>query len=281
MPRQLLSACACSFAFLLIGLSGCGGDASSGGGGEGIGASGGLGDGASGGSPDFTLPPNHRAPLICSDGTLLVLPEGECVWGVCADEVSGLERRTGTCTPTGGGYIALGCENCVDYYENPSFYLVNEGAEEAYLLTNFPIDSVVEPLIFASDEVGEECNADIPPAGAPFPSVRAKFTLRQSECDDGCDSHSLFALQAGQAVSCETRDDLAYTYEIVWVVYDDDGTPLGLRGSMQGISPLTVGRNCTDAGCPQVDQEGVTDFRIEFDLAVSCESDPIDPCPAE
>jgi hypothetical protein len=167
------------------------------------------------------------------------------------------------------------------YYENPSFYLVNEGTEEAYLVTNFPIDSVVEPLIFASDEVGEECNAGIPPAGSPFPSVRAKFTLRQSECEDGCDSHSLFALQAGQAVSCETRDDLAYTYEIVWVVYDDDGTPLGLRGSMQGISPLTVGRNCTDAGCPQVDHEGATDFRIEFDLAVSCESDPIDRCTAE
>ena len=277
MPRQLLGVCTCCLALLLIG--GCGGDASSGGGDEGTGASGGLDGGIE--RPDIFLPPNHRAPLICSDGTLLVLPEGECVWGVCADEVSGLERRTGTCTPTGVGYIALGCENCVGYYENPSFYLVNEGAEEAYLLTNFPIDSVVEPLIFASDEVGEECNADIPPAGAPFPSVRAKFTLRQSECEDGCDSHSLFALQAGQAVSCETRDDLAYTYEIVWVVYDDDGTPVGLRGSMQGISPLTVGRNCTDAGCPQVEHEGATDFRIEFDLAVSCESDPIDPCPVE
>ena len=124
--------------------------------------------------------------MICSDGTLLVLPEGECVWGVCADEVSGLERRTGTCTPTGVGYIALGCENCVGYYENPSF---NEGMEEAYLLTNFPIDSVV--------------------------------------------------------------------------------------------APLTIGRNCTDTGCPQVDHEGVTRFRVEFDLTVSCESDPDIPCAGE
>jgi hypothetical protein len=70
-------------------------------------------------------------------------------------------------------------------------------------------------------------------------------------------------------------------YEIVWVDYDDDGTPLGLRGSMEGISPLTVGRNCTDMGCSEVDQEGSTRFRIEFDMVVSCESDPVDRCVAE
>ena len=182
MPRQLLGVCTCCLALLLIG--GCGGDASSGGGDEGTGASGGLGGGIE--RPDIFLPPNHRAPLICSDGTLLVLPEGECVWGVCADEVSGLAARTGTCTPTGVGYLSLSCEDCVGYYENPSF---NEGMEEAYLLTNFPIDSVV--------------------------------------------------------------------------------------------APLTIGRNCTDTGCPQVDHEGVTRFRVEFDLTVSCESDPDIPCAGE
>ena len=65
------------------------------------------------------------------------------------------------------------------------------------------------------------------------------------------------------------------------VAYDDDDTPVGLRGSMEGISPLTIGRNCTDAGCAIVDHEGATRFRIEFNLAVSCESDPNNPCVAE
>jgi len=209
----------------------------------------------------------------------MVLPEGECVWGVCGDEVSGLEQQMGTCTPTGVGYLALGCENCMGYYENLSFYLVNEGPEEAYLLTTFPKDSMVEPLIFASEEVEDQCYPAVPPAGFPFPTVRAKFTLQQSECEDDCGSYSLFALQAGQAVSCETTDELAYTYEIAWVEYDEDGAPLNLRGSMEGISPLKVGRNCTDErGCPQVDDEGSTEFRIEFNLTVSCDSDPIDPC---
>jgi len=35
-----------------------------------------------------TLPPNHRAPLSCDDGSPIVLPEGECVWAVCADEIA-------------------------------------------------------------------------------------------------------------------------------------------------------------------------------------------------
>ena len=100
-----------------------------------------------------TLPPNHRAPLSCDDGSLIVLPEGECVWAVCA-------------------------------------------------------------------------------------------------------------------------------YEIAWVDYDDD-TPVDLRGSMEGISPLTIGRNCTDAGCAIVDHEGTTRLRIEFNLWVSCGSDPNNPCVAE
>ena len=81
--------------------------------------------------------------------------------------------------------------------------------------------------------------------------------------------------------SVETLDDLSYTYEIVWVGYDGDDMPVGLRRSMEGISPLTIGRNCTDAGCAIVDREGATRFRIEFNLTVSCESDPNDPCVAE
>lgn len=295
MRRPLPSFCACCVAILLSGLGGCGGDASSAGGGDGgggvsatggtggTGGMGGVGGGAgsSDGGAGGSLPPNHRAPLVCDDGSLVTLPEGECVWAVCADEASGLTAQTGTCTPTGVGYLSLSCEDCVGYYENPSFYVVNEGMEEAYLLTNFPIDSVVAPLMFSSEEVEQECHQGIPPEFATFPSVRAKFTLEQPECDDGCGSYSLFALQAGQAVSCETLDDLSYTYEIVWVGYDEDDVPTGLRGSMEGISPLTIGRNCTDTGCPQVDQEGATRFRVEFDLTVTCESDPNIPCAGE
>jgi len=276
MRRQWFGFRVCCVALALAALSGCGADPSLGG--EGIGGvPGGGGVGGAGGQ--YFLPPNHRAPLICDDGTLMVLPEGECVWAVCADEVSGLGQRTGTCTPTGVGYLALGCEDCDGYYANTGFYVVNEGMEEAYLLTNFPTDFEVAPLMFAGEEVEDNCYARFPPAGFPFPTVRAKFTL--SDCVDDCGSHSLFALQAGQAASCETYDDLSYMYEIVWVDYDDDGTPLGLRGSMEGISPLTVGRNCTDMGCPEVDQEGSTRFRIEFDMVVSCESDPVDRCVAE
>jgi hypothetical protein len=168
----------------------------------------------------------------------------------------------------------------VGIYEDPGFYAVNVGPEEAYLLTNFAPDAVVAPLMFASEEVEEECHPASPPEGFPFPTVRAKFTV--TDCVDDCSSYSLFALQAGQGVSCETLDDLAYMYEIVWVNYDEDGTPIGLRGSMEGISPLTIGRNCTDmGGCPQIDHEGSARFRVEFDMTVSCESDPIDRCVAE
>jgi len=85
--------------------------------------------------------------------------------------------------------------------------VVNRGLEEAYLLTNFPVDSVVAPLMFSSEDVEREYSRAIAPAGATFPSVRAKFMLEQPECDDGCGSYSLFALQAGQAVFCETLDD--------------------------------------------------------------------------
>ena len=86
---------------------------------------------------------------------------------------------------------------------------------------------------------------------------------------------SLIALPAGECVWAMDA------YEIAWVDYDDNDTPIGLRGSMEGISPLTIGRNCTDAGCAIVDHEGTTRFRIEFNLTVSCESDPNDPCVAE
>lgn len=107
---------------LLSGLGGCGGDASSGGGGIEIGGASGMGGCA--GAPDMgnggTLPPNHRAPLIRADGSLVVLPEGECVWAVCTDEVSGLVQRTGTCTPTGVGYLSLSCEDYMGYYEIPA-----------------------------------------------------------------------------------------------------------------------------------------------------------------
>ena len=34
--------------------------------------------------------------------------------------------------------------------------------------------------------------------------------------------------------SVETLDGLSYAYEIVWVGYDGDDIPVGLRGSMEG-----------------------------------------------
>jgi len=52
-----------------------------------------------------------RRPLLGFGACCVTLPEGECVWAVCADEVSALAERIGTCTPTGVGCLSLSCED--------------------------------------------------------------------------------------------------------------------------------------------------------------------------